>query len=30
MFKVLESADVQYDAVTFYGALVGYILGKLR
>lgn len=30
MFKVLESANVQYDAVTFYGALVGYILGKLR
>ena len=30
MFKVLESADVRYDAVTFYGAVVGYILGKLR
>lgn len=30
MFKVLEGAQVRYDAVPFYAAVVGYILGKLR
>lgn len=30
MFKILEGAQVKYDIIPFYAAVVGYILGKLR